>query len=110
MIAGIVKNWDKLKGWGFIKGDDGIDYFLHISKIRTGQVVRENTQVKFDADYIQNNITVSSVLVPLTEIFFQQRKGEKRVCFMELISVDYENSKYLINLFFLQGWGRLWRM
>ena len=48
MIAGIVKNWDKLKGWGFIKGDDGIDYFLHISKIRTGQVVRENTQVKFD--------------------------------------------------------------
>ena len=50
MIAGIVKNWDKLKGWGFIKGDDGIDYFLHISKIRTGQVVRENTQVKFDVD------------------------------------------------------------
>ena len=48
MIAGIVKNWDRLKGWGFIKGDDGIDYFLHISKIRAGQTVREDSQVRFD--------------------------------------------------------------
>ena len=48
MISGIVKSWNQSKGWGFIEGDDGEDYFLHVSKIRSGQVVNNNCRVKFD--------------------------------------------------------------
>ena len=48
MITGIIKTWDQSKGWGFISGDDGYDYFLHVSKIRIGQTIAVNTKVKFD--------------------------------------------------------------
>ena len=54
MIRGVVKEYDRLKGFGFITGQDGEDYFVHISELReylkerglmTGQ------RVSFDADY-----------------------------------------------------------
>ena len=48
MISGTVKNWNQGKGWGFIEGDDGEDYFLHISKIRKGQKITDDSRVKFD--------------------------------------------------------------
>ena len=48
MIFGIVKNWNIRQGWGFIESDDGEDYFLHISNIRSGQVIKNNSRVKFD--------------------------------------------------------------
>ena len=48
MITGTVKNWDNLKGWGFIEGDDGQDYFAHASKVRAGQAIRAGLKVKFD--------------------------------------------------------------
>ena len=63
MISGTVKNWDQVKGWGFIGGDDGCDYFLHISKVRTGQTITLNCRVKFDVSEGQrgteaNNVTL----------------------------------------------------
>ena len=48
MLKGTVKNWDSLKGWGFIEGDDGQDYFAHSSKVRAGQTIRSGLRVKFD--------------------------------------------------------------
>ena len=48
MIFGIVKNWNIRQGWGFIESDDGEDYFLHISNIRSGQVIKNNSRLKFD--------------------------------------------------------------
>lgn len=29
-MTGVVKEYDKSKGYGFISGDDGEDYFVHI--------------------------------------------------------------------------------
>ena len=34
MIRGFVKEFDRLKGFGFIVGDDGEDYFAHVSNLR----------------------------------------------------------------------------
>ena len=48
MISGTIKNWNQNQGWGFIEGDDGDDYYLHISKVRKGQKIVENCRVKFD--------------------------------------------------------------
>ena len=54
MIRGIVKEYDRLKGFGFITGQDVEDYFVHISELReylkerglmTGQ------RVSFDVGY-----------------------------------------------------------
>ena len=32
-MRGTVKFFDKQKGWGFIAGDDGTDYFVHYSNL-----------------------------------------------------------------------------
>ena len=48
MISGTVKMWKEAEGWGFIKGDDGDDYFFNIANIRKGQKVFVNVRVKFD--------------------------------------------------------------
>ena len=48
MINGTVKTWSPSKGWGFIEGDDGEDYFIHISKVRKGQSLNHDSRVKFD--------------------------------------------------------------
>ena len=31
MTRGVVKEYDRLKGFGFIAVDDGEDYFVHVS-------------------------------------------------------------------------------
>ena len=48
MTNGIVKNWNSSECWGFIIGDDGEDYFLHISNVRSGQNIANDCRVKFD--------------------------------------------------------------
>ena len=49
MLKGKVKLWQKDKGWGFIEGDDGFDYFFNISNVRNGQKIEVNSEVKYDA-------------------------------------------------------------
>ena len=40
--------WKEVEGWGFIEGDDGEDYFVNITNVRQGQIIRINSKVKFD--------------------------------------------------------------
>ncbi len=62
MKTGIVKNWNELKGWGFIEcEDDDQDYFLHISKVRKGLKVREGLRVKFDSSLGQRGDEAENV-------------------------------------------------
>ena len=48
MLKGVIKKYNHEKGWGFIEGEDGYDYFFHVSNIRSGQKVTNNSKVKFD--------------------------------------------------------------
>ena len=53
MIRGVVKEYDSLKGFGFIIGDDGEDYFVHVSGLREhlkGKGLRGGQKVSFDID------------------------------------------------------------
>ena len=34
LIKGVVKEYDRIKGFGFIAGGDGEDYFVHVSGLR----------------------------------------------------------------------------
>ena len=54
MIRGVVKEYDRLKGFGFITGQDGEDYFVHISGLREylkERGLRTAQRVSFDVDY-----------------------------------------------------------
>ena len=48
-MKGKVKFFNEMKGFGFIIGDDGTDYFVHKSGLKPDVVLHENDVVSFDA-------------------------------------------------------------
>jgi CspA family cold shock protein len=48
MTEGTVKFYNRTKRFGFITGDDGKDYFFHISGVKEEAVLNEGDKVKFD--------------------------------------------------------------
>ena len=61
MISGTVKSWNPSQGWGFIEGDDGEDYYIHVSKVRKGQSISHNSRVKFDVSQGQQGPEAENV-------------------------------------------------
>ena len=53
-MNGTVKEYDKTKGFGFISGDDGEDYFIHVyglgPKLRKFGLI-QGQRVAFDIDF-----------------------------------------------------------
>ena len=47
-MEGSVKFYNRKKGFGFISGDDGTDYFVHISALPQGVFLRDGDRVSFD--------------------------------------------------------------
>lgn len=47
-MEGTVKWYNERKGYGFIEGEDGQDYFVHESAIEKGAYVHDNDPVTFE--------------------------------------------------------------
>jgi cold shock protein len=47
-MEGKVKWFNKRKGFGFVEGEDGVDYFVHFTALDKGAFIRENDRVSFD--------------------------------------------------------------
>ena len=48
-MEGTVKFFNRKKGFGFINGDDGKDYFVHFSGLTEGTFLRDNDKVSFES-------------------------------------------------------------
>lgn len=49
-MKGTVKFFNVNKGFGFIAGDDGKEYFVHQSALKEGVNLNENDAVEFDVE------------------------------------------------------------
>lgn len=47
-MEGRVKWFSRDKGYGFIEGDDGQEYFVHHTALAKGTFIRENDRVSFE--------------------------------------------------------------
>lgn len=47
-LDGKIKFFNEKKGFGFISGDDGTDYFFHFSALKDGVIVRDGDSVTFE--------------------------------------------------------------
>lgn len=47
-MEGTVKWFNTRKGYGFVKGEDDEDYFVHYSALPQGVYLRENDKVSFE--------------------------------------------------------------
>ena len=47
-MEGIVKWFNRQKGYGFITGDDDEEYFVHHSALAEGTFIRDNDRVSFE--------------------------------------------------------------
>mgnify|MGYP000459952213 CR=1 FL=1 len=48
-MEGTVKWFNVRKGFGFVNGEDGEDYFIHHSALEQGTFLREDDRVSFEA-------------------------------------------------------------
>ncbi len=49
-MKGKVKFFNGMKGFGFIIGEDGKEYFVHQTGLKQGVVLHENDPVTFDIE------------------------------------------------------------
>jgi len=49
-MKGTVKFFNVMKGFGFIAGEDGKEYFVHKSGLAGGVILNENDTVTFDVE------------------------------------------------------------
>ena len=60
-MKGKVKFFSGSKGYGFITGDDGKDYFVHISAIPVGLRLYEGDDVSFDVAETERGMQAQNV-------------------------------------------------
>ena len=49
-MKGTVKFFNNMKGFGFIAGEDGKDYFVHQTGLKEGVSLDENDAVEFEVE------------------------------------------------------------
>jgi len=49
-MKGTVKFFNKMKGFGFIAGEDGKEYFVHQTGLTEGTFLNDNDPVEFDVE------------------------------------------------------------
>jgi len=60
-MEGTVKFFNRKKGFGFISGQDGKDYFVHFTGLSQGTFIRDNDVVSFEAEEGERGLKATNV-------------------------------------------------
>lgn len=61
MKKGVVKFFNEAKGFGFIKGEDGQEIFVHVSGLR--EEIRENDEVQYETQEGKKGLNAINVSI-----------------------------------------------
>jgi CspA family cold shock protein len=84
MIKGKVKFYNDMRSFGFITGDDGKDYFFHISGVEGGKTLKEEDKVSFETEMGDRGLKAVKVKLvaedekPKKEETEEEPKAEKK--------------------------------
>lgn len=62
-MEGVVKFFNRKKGFGFITGDDGQDYFVHFTAIPRGVFINDNDRVSFEGGQGERGLKADKIAV-----------------------------------------------
>ena len=64
-MEGTVKWFNESKGYGFIKGNDGNDYFAHFKEIQIEgyKILKEGQAVTFEASESEKGLVAMNIVV-----------------------------------------------
>ena len=60
-MEGTVKFYNRKKGFGFISGEDGNDYFVHFTALPRGLSLRDNDKVSFEGTNGERGLKAENV-------------------------------------------------
>lgn len=60
-MEGTVKWFNRQKGYGFVAGEDGKEYFVHHSALEQGTFIRDNDLVSFEPAETDKGLQAQSV-------------------------------------------------
>lgn len=75
-VKGTVKFFNGIKGFGFITGEDGRDYFVHQSALKEGTRLNENDSVTFDVEEGDRGLKAVNVELASAEESTEEESNE----------------------------------
>ena len=96
-IRGIVKWFNAEKGYGFITGEDGADFFMHYSQIRMNgfRYLDKGDIVSFNTEETEKGIQAVNI-VPLLTLQKVRRELRKSHCTLSTVQDSYGNTQWLV--------------
>lgn len=76
-MNGTVKWFKKDKGYGFIKGEDGVEYFVHYTSLPKGAFLKPDMAVTFEAAETEKGKQAKDVKVVGGQTSAPSRRGSK---------------------------------
>ena len=76
-MKGTIKFFNEMKGFGFIAGEDGKEYFVHQTGLNEGVSLNENDSVTFDAEQGDRGPKAVNVSKAETEESSEEKEEEK---------------------------------
>lgn len=67
-MRGRIKRYFSDKGYGFIVGEDGVDYYFHISNVRTAVQITQGSIVEFDVVRVNDKKNDKAVNIKVAEV------------------------------------------